>query len=709
MLGGGGARGAAHIGLLKVIERERIPVDCIVGTSMGAVVGGLYAAGYGADEIESILTRIDWNQVLRDRPPRDERSMRRKHEDLRLLGGVELGVHDGRIAIPRGIIQGQQLELLLRRLLVSTWRARDFDALPIPFRAVATDIVNGEKVVFDRGDLATAIRASMSVPAAFAPINVDGRLLVDGGVIDNVPIDEARKLGAERMIVSQVGAPLMREEQLDSPLAVSHQMASILMKKAVDQQIATLTARDVLVKPELGDLGSEDFHRSTVAVGAGEAAAETVLPALRHFSVDAAAYSRFQQRHRLMEYDAPVLDFVRVSSDDTRSGDYIEERLAPMVDAPIDIDAVESDIATVYGENRYEKVQWRLEEEDGRAGLVVIPQDKRWGPGFLHFGLRLSDDFDGESNYQLLSQYTRTGLGRDGDAELVLGAALGQVENLFAEYVDPFGNGNRQSLLAGVEYRATNLPLRLLDNSTFAELRYSQWLASLGWAWSPTRNWELSLEASRGEERIGLQVGDPFLFSGYDRGLASVGIGLHHDTLDSSVFPTRGQRLGITHDEFLDSLGGEDDASSTRLRWDAAWSRGKDNLLFGARLTSSTGGENLLATYGFLGGLGNLSGYPEQAIFAPQIALGRIVYYRKLSRDDTLFALPLYAGGSLEWGGYWENRDAVSVDDMIGAGSLFVGMDSFLGPVFLGYGHAESGHSAFYLTFGSLLRGRDPF
>jgi len=202
VLGGGGARGAAHIGVLKVLERERVPIDCIVGTSMGAVVGGLYASGYTADEIKAVLDRIDWAEVLRDKPPRDERSMRRKEDDLRLLGGVEVGLSNGKIAFPQGLIQGQKLEMLLRRLLLPTWQVRDFDHLPIPFRAIATDIVSGEKVVFAQGDLALAIRASMSVPGVFAPVRYEDHLLVDGGVVDNVPIDEARRLGAQRLIVA---------------------------------------------------------------------------------------------------------------------------------------------------------------------------------------------------------------------------------------------------------------------------------------------------------------------------------------------------------------------------------------------------------------------------------------------------------------------------------------------------------------------------
>lgn len=708
VLGGGGARGAAHIGLLKVLERERIPVDCIVGTSMGAIVGGLYATGYTADEIETVLNRIDWNAVMRDKPPRNERSMRRKEDDLRLLGGVEVGLHDGKIAFPRGLIQGQKLEMLLRRLLLPAWQVRDFDALPIPFRAIATDIVSGDKVVFGDGDLALAIRASMSVPGVFAPVRVDGRLLVDGGVVDNVPIDEARKLGAQRLIVSQVGSPLMTEEQLSSPLAISHQMASVLMKRVVEAQIATLYADDLLIVPALGDMGSEQFNRSPQAVGVGEQAAEQAVPSLRRYQVGEAAYAEFRARHRPPAYDAPIIAFVDVISGDTRTARYVEQQLQPQEGKPLDVAEVESLLATAYGEGRYEQLQWRMEERQGQHGIVVDPRDKHWGPDFIHFALRLSDDFDGASNYQLIAEMTRTGLS-DAGAEAKLRLGLGEVEQLFGEYYRPFGRSGHHALSGYASYRATDFDLQLLSRGALAQFRYSQWLGGVRWAYSPHPDWEGAAFLERGRERLRLDVGDPAQLGDYRADLGVAGVQLRHDSIDSSAFPSRGHRFMLTYEHYLDELGSDDSASVARLQWDGAWSRGASRWLGGVRASSANGGDGLLATYGFLGGLGNLSGYPEEAIFAPQTALARMVYYRRAAHADSLLSIPLYVGGSVEWGGFWARRDEVDVDDMRMAGSVFVGADTFMGPIFLGYGRAEGGRDSFYLTFGSLLRTLDGF
>jgi NTE family protein len=708
VLGGGGARGAAHVGLLKVLEREHIPVDCIVGTSMGAVVGALYASGYTADRIAQILQETDWSAVLHDSPPRNERSMRRKEDDLRLLGGVQVGIRDGKVALPRGLIQGQRIESMLRQYLLPQWQHGNFDDLSIPFRAIATDLLTGEKVVFASGDLATAVRASMSVPGVFAPVRLDGRLLVDGGVVDNVPIDEARQLGAQRLIVSRVGTPLFTEEQLTSPLAVSEQMTHMLMKRIVEAQLETLGPDDMLLVPDLADITSQDFNRSAQAIRLGQAAAEQALAGLRRFAVDEADYAAFRNRRDLSPWQPPDIEFIEVKRKETRTPDYVAERIGQTIGQPLNVAQLKQDVARIYGEGRYEQVQWHLEERDGLQGVVIEPQDKRWGPGFLNLALRLSDDFDGTSNYQLNLEYTRTGLTSRG-AELRLRAGLGEVQQAFAEYYLPFGLGGRQSVSLYANHRATNRDIRLEDGPALATYRYSQLLGGLRWAWSPQSDWEVALFAERGKEGLDLKVGDVDQLGEYHADLGSLGAQLRHDTIDSSAFPSKGQRLSLTYQAFLDALGADSSAGVARLQWDRAWSLGGNRLMGGLRLSSANGSDQLLAGYGFLGGLANLSGFPEQSIFAPQTALARTVFYRRIAHADSLLTIPLYVGGSLEWGGFWGRRRDVDIRDMMVAGSAFVGAQTFLGPIYLGYGRAEGGAASLYLTFGSLLRTLDGF
>ena len=216
MLSGGGARGAAHIGVLKELERQRISVDYIAGTSIGAIIGGMYASGMTTEDMEQVLRNTDWDDIFKDHPPRRDSSMRRKFDDRIFQVNKELGIKDGKVKLPSGFIQGQKLQLLLDKLFLPVADIQNFDELSIPFRAVATDITTSEAVVLDRGSLATAIRASMSVPSVFATVRHQGRILVDGGISNNLPVDVVRKMGADVVIAVDIGTPLLKRDQLES-------------------------------------------------------------------------------------------------------------------------------------------------------------------------------------------------------------------------------------------------------------------------------------------------------------------------------------------------------------------------------------------------------------------------------------------------------------------------------------------------------------
>src|SRR5262245_17811640 len=231
VLSGGGARGAAHIGVLKVLDELHVPVDAIAGTSMGAVVGGLYASGLSAREVESVVTSLNWQDAFRDRPSRTELTFRRKQEDQNFLVKFPVGLRAKRFLLPRGLIQGQKLNQTLRQLTLPVAEIEKFDDLPIPFRAVATDLETGDAVVMSEGDLTSAMRASLSAPGLFIPVERDGRLLVDGGLSENLPIDVMHAMNVDVLIVVDVGAQLLSRARLDSAPVISNQMLAILIRR----------------------------------------------------------------------------------------------------------------------------------------------------------------------------------------------------------------------------------------------------------------------------------------------------------------------------------------------------------------------------------------------------------------------------------------------------------------------------------------------
>jgi NTE family protein len=229
VLSGGGARGASHIGILQVFEELRIPIDYVTGNSMGAIVGGFYAAGYSPDQLEEELTSIDWIDIFRDLPARQYLPFRRKQDTRDFRVGMRLSFDRKGFHFPTALVQAQKLDLMLQRLGMPVWDVRNFDDLPLPFRSVATDIETGEAVILGEGSLHRAIQASMAVPGAFAPVDMGDLLLVDGMVSNNIPIDAALAFEPDIVIAVDIGTPPLTRENIQSVFSVSLQMLSLLM------------------------------------------------------------------------------------------------------------------------------------------------------------------------------------------------------------------------------------------------------------------------------------------------------------------------------------------------------------------------------------------------------------------------------------------------------------------------------------------------
>lgn len=708
VLGGGGARGAAHIGVIEVLERAHVPICRIAGTSMGAIVGGLYASGYSPDEMREIVGKLDWNDLFSDDPVRVDMPMRRKQADYRYLLNFEIGWKNGRIITPVGVVQGQKLLLLLRRLLASTWDLEDFDQLAVPFRAIATDIVDGKEVIFGKGDLPLAIRSSMSVPGAFAPTNVDGKLLVDGGVMNNLPIDVARSMGATRLIVIDVGTPLATEAELSNPVALLNQMVGALTMDRVKRQLSTLTPRDILIQPKLGKLSAVEFNRAREAIDIGRAAAEAAVDGLRSFSASPEAWRAFAASHRPRAFDPALVAFLEVDKSRTETAEYVATTLAPEVGKPLDPEKLEHGIGAIYGRGNYQQVDYDVVDRDNAKGLLIVPVDKPWGPVFGRFGFQLDDDFQGRSEYLVSAEITASSINRYG-AEWRNTIWAGRIGGIYSELYQPFGQGSSGYVMPYALLRNEDVPVfDSTANQQLAEYRIKRRNIGFEGGWTPASYWLLSAALERGRDNGKLRVGDPTAFPSGREDYAVLHTALAWDSLDDAQFPTRGVRVNLDYSLFRPVLGGQQTGNVARLTGDWVPDLGavtdRYHFLLGTRLASATDNSTFIESLGFLGGFLNLSGFAERSFFGNQSALGRAVVYRRTGRLDSLFSTPLYVGASLEGGGTWRDKRDVRLDSLLYAGSIFAGLKTPLGPVFLGYGYAEGGHDAVYLTFGSLLR-----
>jgi len=691
VLSGGGARGAAHVGVLKVIDELHIPIDVIAGTSMGSIIGGLYASGMTAEEIEKALAAVDWSDVLQDDTIRTELSFRRKEQDRDFVKRTGIGVRDGKIKLPYGLLQGQKLLLLLKKLTRPVSGVGDFDRLAIPFRAVATDIVTGDAVVLGKGDLALAMRASASIPSIFSAVEIDGKLLVDGGVSNNLPVEVARKMGADVLIVVDISTPLATREQIRNALNVADQLTTIMTRSNTERSIRLLRDQDIFMVPELGSLGTSDFVNSMQAVPAGEKAARALQERLARLSVDESGWLAYQRRKRSedIEESPLVLAFIRIDNDSGISDDVLAARLGLKVGQPLDLDKLRQGIDRIYGMDLFQSVSYRLVEEDGEAGLVLEVREKSWGPGFLDMGISFFGNWEGNT-LSIGAGYTRTAVNPlGGEYRLLL--KFGDNYSAFAEFYQPLSVEEPFFVNPKVE-----LGRRIIGfyegNNKVAEYSFSQARLALE-AGKELGNWdEFRFGYQYAYDDISVEIGSPELQEGkFREGRVFLQLGV--DTMDSPYFPTQGQYARLRYQLFDESLGGDDDFQQVLGEWTAAYSKERNVFLVHARAGYTLDSDAPIYGYQLLGGFLNLSGYDRYELSGQHLGYGYVGFLRRLNAFSSL--VPVYLGGTLEAGNVWQ-RSSDFGRSWIGSGSLFLGMDTILGPLYLGVGLAENDHQNFF-------------
>lgn len=696
VLSGGGARGAAHIGVLKVLEEQRIPVHAIAGTSMGAVVGGLYASGLSAAEIATLIDSEEWRAGFTEPAPRDRLSFRRKSEDQNFLVKFPLGIKSGSFRLPKALVSGQRVSQVLRRVTFPVARLDAFDQLPIPFRAVATDLETGDPVVLSGGDLVDAMRASLAAPGVFAPVEIDGRLLVDGGLANNLPVDVAQAMGVDVLIVVDVGFPLRKRDTLDSVTTISNQMLSILIRRGSDMQRARLGASDILISPDLGEASSFDFAIIPQATDLGESAARAALSRLSTLVSTADRYDAWVAARAAARQQTPQIASVRVAESAVRYQRLIEGRFAA---ADLDVNGIDAAVSTLFGRGNFESVDYRVRGEAGDT-LEVAARRNSWGPNYVRFGLSLQDDFNGNSNYNAAARFVLADIGPLA-AEWVWDAQVGVEPRIATEAHIPFGDEARWFWMPQARFELSNVPL-VRSGERIAEyrLRTSEYGLDVGRELS---NWgEARAGVRRETGRARLRLGDPSLASSDEFDVREYFGRFSIDTLDDRNFPRRGHYLVTEWRGERTGLGSDRNADVVTLDWLAARSRGRDTVAlwtsFGTQVNSAE--DNVRSLFP-LGGFLNLSGIAPETLSGRHFAIARALYYRQIGRGGEGFLnVPAYAGLSLEVGNVWDNRSDISLGSSLKQGSLFFGFDTLFGPVYIGTGFGEDSDSNFYLFLG---------
>jgi len=693
-LSGGGARGAAHIGVLRELERMRIPIDYIAGTSMGSIVGGLYSAGRSPDELEQVIKSIDWDDIFSDRPPRRNLSMRRKQDDTVFSINKSLGIKEGKVQGPTGVIQGQKFGVLLREITAPVGHITDFDRFRIPFRAVAADIATGEQVVISHGSLATAMRASMAVPGAFASVEFEGHQLVDGGIANNLPVSVVRDMGADIVIAVDISTPLYKADEIKSAISIVLQLSGFLTRSNTEAQIKSLKTRDVLIVPNLGPIESGSFSRASEAIPLGAEATVKLAERLQGLSLSEKAYEQYLAGRREPPREPPVIDVVKIDNNSRMADEVIQSRLNVKTGQPLDLAALQESIDGLYGLDVFESITYNIAQKDGKKELDVVLREKRWGPRYLQFGLRFSTDTDTNSLGMVLG-YTVTPINRlNGEWRSIL--RLGDDRGVVTELYQPVAVDS--PYFVNPRLFTDSRPFYFRDGDRIiGQTRVERIGIELA-AGRELANWGQFRFGARwftGETRI--IVGPPDVKSSSFDG-AEIFAGARFDTMDDPNFPRSGAYATLDWTGSRDAIGADASFDQAQFDFVAAKTGGLNTLQFGVRYFTTFSGEAPPQNRFRTGGLFAMPGFSDNQLSGQQLVLLRAGYLRRLEKIQTLKS---YLGATLQYGNVFERENDIKFGDLLAAGSIYFGAETPIGPAYIGVGYADTGSVTYYFTVGT--------
>jgi NTE family protein len=705
VLSGGGARGFAHIGVLRVLDRLRIPVDLVVGTSMGAAVGGAYAAGVSPDALEAFALGSDWSAILADRPPRSEQPIRRRTDDIEVPSRVELGIGPNGLVAPRSAAGSQALEAALRRLLPPGASDRAARAQPVEFAGVATDLKTGQRVDLHEAPLFAAIRASLSVPGLFPPFRYDGRSLVDGGLVRNLPVDLARALGADVVIAVNLGTPLADEAGVSDALGATQQMLNILTERNVRRSLRELRPQDVLIEPQLGAASFVDFKAARAAIDAGERATWEASARLAALALPEAAYAA---RGRRLASSRDVA--MRPGNRSVASVSVVGTRIADPATLAAESRLVSGQRASaedvqraadrLYGRGDFERVDVRIDDDPDGMRVTFEPVELPSQRSRLRLGLQFGTDFREDTEVSVSALHLLPWLNAWG-GELRTLLRAGSTARAAVEWWQPLGPGSEWFGVASARYTSKTEPVYVNERPfglfgvqrTGVGLAAGRLIGDLGYA-------SLGLVRSGRRDRIVLPdgVGDTLL----DAGVRTIGTAaVFIDTREPIGFPERGTMFAAAYERPVrgghDTDLGPGDALTVQAMQAFRVSEVSGHVY--GEFVRSRGPDVLPALGGFL----RLSGTPRNSLYADEAVLfGRLVL------GVPVGAMPVGLGGAVRVGmsveaanGYGDpSADLRSLGGVRIAGSLFTSVDTRFGPLYAAFGKTRDIRPGLYLLLG---------
>jgi NTE family protein len=692
VLGGGGARGTAHIGVLEVLERLRVPVDCVAGTSMGGLVAGTWAGGISTAQMRERLASVDWHDLFNDDPSQAETNFRERRLAESYYPGLEFGITNDGLRSAHGVVGGQKIKLFFNTLVGADRGERLIENLAVPVSIVATDLGTGKKVVFRSGELSSAMRASMSVPALLSPVPYRGHYLVDGGLVDNLPVDEVMASCSPDVVIAvDVGTPLANPEDVTTLRAITGQTIGVLTEQNSARSRAMLKPGDIFIQPELGSITAADFNEFRAGAESGRKAAEAQAQALARYSLPQAEYTAWAARLKVPLPPNPRVDEVQITGLKRINPEAVMRHIRVKPGDRFDAARLGRDLERVYGDGDVENADYNLVTTNGRTILRIVITEKSWGPDYLRSGVFIEATAR-ETQFALRLAYHRKWLNSLG-GQWLSGVQLGDRSALSTQFYQPLEA--RQTWFAQAGAGISRDRVNLYENDD----RIAEYLVRQKRAF-------VSLGANIGVLGA-LRVGylHRYLDASVETGARTLRTGettlkgwealLEFDQFDRPFFPTTGWYSRIA---YYDSP----DAGYSRLSVDLRAAKSLGQYVLNARATylSSPKGQLPFGDAGGLGGFLTLSGYARDQILAGDIRFASIRGEKIIGRMPLGLRGDLRVGLSLEAG---KARDRFTETGLSGwqqAAAVYLGGETSLGPLFLGYGHAKGGHSSLYLFLG---------
>lgn len=707
VLGGGGAKGSAHVGVLKELEQLNIPIDYIAGTSIGAYVGGMYALGYSPAQIEQVMLDSNWDEGYSDTIPRNSLNVRNKqHRDIYNLP-LRLGIEEQQLKIPKGLLAGQNVNRLLRSSTNLVRSFDSFDDLAIPFRAIATDLVTSHAVIISSGSIIDAMQASAAVPGVVQPIELEGKTLVDGGIANNLPIDVVKAMGADVVIAVDIGSSLAQKEHIQNSVDVLMQLSTILTRASTEHQLLKMTPEDILIRPDVGALSTTDWAVLPLALERGQQAAIEKKSQLSKLSMEEAQYLTLKQHafERSEVWFASMnrpLVAIELNNQSSVHNDLILREFAIKQGALVAERDVQDAIDRVYGLDAFETVDATFKETPTGRILVLNTQAKSWGPNFLDVGASYQDDFQSDSVLSLDIAYTKSGLNQLG-AQWRNQLSLGYEKALKSEFYQPLNSTEDFYGIASIGYLKEERRLKNSE-SIYVDLQKKSLLGQVAAGYYFNNDWvvEVGFAAESGELRNqdwAKQVSD-YNQQGYY-------LSLNFDDLNSINFPTDGNKFAFTvhqrQEEYDDYFAPIEDADSLQFTvdWRGAMTLNNHALVGAASFSTIDKRGEFTANVAELGGFLNLSGYGKNTLIGAHKAFAAVIYQYDIGRDIlNLENYPLYSGLSIEAGNVWALPEKIDFDELLMSGSVYLGTDTGAGPIALGVGFAKGGETSVFISLG---------